>query len=46
MSAGRPLAYFNEKLEGVYGLRSAIHNSHESLKHIKEQGKLNKGHVK
>ncbi|RDX82696.1 hypothetical protein CR513_36480, partial [Mucuna pruriens] len=50
---GYPIAYFSEKLKGahlnystydneLYALEFVIHIDHESLKHLRGQGKLNK----
>ncbi|KAH9686162.1 Endonuclease [Citrus sinensis] len=49
MQEGRPIAYFSEKLSGTtlnYPKEFVIHTDHESLKHLKGQGKLHKRHAK
>uniref|UniRef100_A0A2N9HG40 Uncharacterized protein n=1 Tax=Fagus sylvatica TaxID=28930 RepID=A0A2N9HG40_FAGSY len=43
MQDRRPIAFFNEKLSGE---EFVIHTDHESLKHLKGQGKLNQRHVR
>jgi hypothetical protein len=53
----KPVAYFSEKLSGpilnystydkeLYALVRCLHSDHESLKHIRSQGKLNHKHAK
>uniref|UniRef100_A0A2N9I8I3 Integrase catalytic domain-containing protein n=1 Tax=Fagus sylvatica TaxID=28930 RepID=A0A2N9I8I3_FAGSY len=46
MQDRRPIAFFSEKLSGTSLKEFVIYTDHESLKHLKGQGKLNQRHAR